>query len=238
MPLDDVKLLKERGSINMENLKPLLDAWVEHHVPPRDEVADSIKNVREQVSEQMSWLDQIKAAVTQFRDRLRGHSLPETLRREPEGRDSRKEGMQRYIQNEIGNALQNGDLIVAQKEGRPIGMVRLTRLNPTPFFDLVPEGTEIYELGSAFVLPEARREGVYRELRTQMLQHCAEQHPNAALICSTKTESVKKMCRQDEWAEIPYADFLRALGREEDAVQRISSDPQSEGVVGFLRQPS
>lgn len=183
-----------RETVTQSELIPLLEAWVEEQFQP----AQSPRGI----------FDAVRTRIRKILPSLDPHK-PEELER----RRSRKD----YLEGILRDGLSRGDTFVARLGGKAVGMVTLIPLPVDENRSSVCPG-EVVEFGKAFVLPDYRKQGVYRSLRNEAIKGASSKYPHATLVTATKEPTVSKMAEQDGWTEFPYAEYCRIHGLADEII--------------------
>lgn len=149
----------------------------------------------------------------------------------------RKSDLRKYLIETLEKAIADGDMFIArdQDSQRIIGMAKASRLEKVG--ENSPVQGDVVEIGKAFIVPDVRGEGVYSQLRTQVINHVTSKYPKATLLTGTKNEAVKHMSRKAGWEEIPYGDYMRIHGASEEEVASHEKRMQAQGWCGFIYRP-
>jgi len=237
MLLEDIEIIG--GDETKERLQPgeldrLVSLWMDETYQP---VEVPISRTRELVEGVLNGLpigDKLNSVVSGVRERLRNRfpQFSKTRKFQAEQREQFRLGLTQHLQE----AIDRGDMVIARKDGKTIGMVRVYKLDkvaPNQFVN-----GDIYEIGKALVVPEERRKGIYRELRKQAIVHLREKHGDVPILAGTKTEGVKKLNREDGWVEIGFDNYLRIYGATDDHIDSRKQDIQRKGWTAFLYIPN
>lgn len=213
----------------------LIDAWVEDQfesiqLPP---------SVREQALNDILRRVPLGAHVleilSQVRNKIRG-IFPQFSEQE-KFNAMRKTDLRNYLVDTLEAAIAQGDMFIARDQDTQaiIGMVKACKLEPVDANS--PVQGEVVEIGKAFVVPALRGKGVYRQLRTQVIDHILRKYPNATLLTATKSEAIKHMSTQAGWTEMTFGDFMRIHGADEEQVASYEPSMRAQGWCGFTYKP-
>lgn len=236
MPLEDVEII--RGDETKERLQPgelyrLVTLWMVETYHPVDRPYFENKGLIEGVLNGLPMGEKLTSIVSGVRERLsdRFPQFSKTRKFQAEQREQFRQGLTEHLQE----AIDRGDMVIARKNDKAIGMVRVCKLEkvaPNQFVD-----GDIYEIGKALVVPGERGKGVYRELRKQAIAHVREKYGDVPILAGTKTEGVKKLNREDGWTEIGFDNYLRIYGAPDDYIDSQKEDIQRKGWTAFLYIP-
>lgn len=208
MPPDDLEVIE--GETVKKQLKPHeLDALVDLWVEETFEPIDA-------------YVDQTKIAV--------GHALYDHIQLQAKTRY--KTGLREHLQEII----EKGDMVIARREGRVIGMVRVMKLDRVGANKFV--NGDVYEIGKGLIIPEERGKGVYSKIRQQVVAHLRAKYGDVPILAGTKTEATKKVNRKDRWQEIGFEEYMRIHGAPDDYIESQRDWIKEKGWTAFLYIPN
>lgn len=237
MPLDDVEIIvgdetKERFQLG--ELDRLVGLWMDETYNPVSAPISRTRDLIEGVFNGLPIGGKLTSVISGVCERLRNRfpQLSKTRTFQAEQREEFRKGLTQHLQE----AIDRGDMVIARKNDKAIGMVRVYKLDkvaPNKFVD-----GDIYEIGKALVVPEERGRGVYRELRKQAITHLREKYGDVPILAGTKTEGVKKLNREDGWTEIGFENYLRIYGAPDNYIDSRKEDIQHKDWTAFLYIPN
>lgn len=237
MPLEDVEIIggdetKER--LQSGELDRLVGLWMDETYQPIDAPISRMRDLVESVLNGLPMGEKITSAVSGVRERLHDRlpQFSQTRKFQAEQREQFRQGLTKHLQE----AIDRGDMVIARKNDKAIGMVRVYKLDKVALNRFV-DG-DIYEIGKALVVPEERGRGVYRELRKQAITRLRAKYGDVPILAGTKTGGVKKLNREDGWTEIGFENYLRIHGAPDDYIDSQKEDIEREGWTAFLYIPN
>jgi hypothetical protein len=213
----------------------LVDAWVEDQfesiqLPP---------SVREQALNDILRRVPLGAEVLEVFSRVRGQirDVFPWLSRQKRYDAREKSSLRNYLVDTLEAAIAQGDMFIARDQDTQgiIGMVHACKLEPVG--ENSPVQGEVVKIGKAFVVPHLRRNGIYRQLRAQVIDHILRKYPNATLLTATKSAAIKHMSTEAGWTEITYGDYMRIHGANEEQVASYEPSMRAQGWCGFTYKP-
>jgi GNAT superfamily N-acetyltransferase len=150
MRTEDFEIVE--GDAVKERLKPvqfeaLLDAWVDEHFQPIDSPVSEIRRTIESISPLFAGFGRLIRQKGEWKQRAE---------------------LKGYIREIVEKSIEEGTMVVAEKDGRILGMIKVSRLKEVGENNLVRG--DVFEMGKAFTIPEARGQGIYRQLRAAMIR--------------------------------------------------------------------
>lgn len=237
MPLADIEIIggdgpKER--LQRDELERLVELWMNETYQPVDVPIYGTRDLVESVLNGLPMGKKLTSVVYGVHERLRDlfPQLSRTRKLQAEQREDSRKRLTEHLQESIDR----GDMVIARKNNKAIGMVRVYKLDKVAPNNFV--NGDIYEIGKALVIPEERRKGVYRELRKQAITHVREKYGDVPILAGTKTEAIKKLNHNDGWTEIGFDNYLRIYGAPDDYITSQKEDIQQKGWTAFLYIPN
>jgi len=213
MSIDDPEIIKGdkvKNYLNADDLDKLSDLFVNEVFP----------SVKIKVSE-------TKVSVVNVLKR-KGENI--NLREKIKSRRQYKEGTRSHLKE----VLEKGNMVIAKKGDRVIGMVRIYKLeNPKPN-ELV--NGDIFEIGKAFVVPEERMKGIGTKIWQQAIAMLKSKYGNKPILAGTDQDPIKKICQKDGWREISFGEYLKIRGTPDEQIAPPNVYQQS-GLTAFLYIP-
>jgi predicted GNAT family N-acyltransferase len=128
-----------------------------------------------------------------------------------------------------------GDMVIARVDGKIAGMVRVYDTGRAVTVQNVQH--PFFEVGKALVMPEFRKQGIYKKLRAQSIANLRKKHGDVLILSGTKQDHVKKLNRDDGWMEIGFDDYMRIYGASEEEIQAEHEARIKKGWTAFLYVP-
>ena len=202
MPLDDLEIIGGNDVLNQlkpRDLDVLVDLWVEETFEPVDL---PVSQTRASVGEVLDDHEKFQIA-------LKARSKAD-------------------LRQHLEDVLAQGNMVIAKKDGRVIGMVRVMKLD---------RDGDIFEIGKGLVVPEERGKGVYAKVREHAIAQLRAKYGDVSILAGTKTEATKRLNRNDGWQEIGFAEYLRIHGAPDDYIESQKDDIKNKGWTAFLYVP-
>lgn len=237
MPSEDVEIIggdETKKCLQPGELERLVGLWMDETYHPVNVPISRTRITIEGILNGLPMGEKLTSVVSGVRERLRDHfpQFSRTRKFQYAQREQFRQGLTKHLQE----AIDRGDMVIARKNGKAVGMVRVYKLDkvtPNKFVN-----GDIYEIGKALVIPEERGKGVYRKLRKQAIAHLREKYGDVPILAGTKTESVKKLNREDGWTEIGFENYLRIYGDTDNYIDSRKEDIQRKGWTAFLSIPN
>lgn len=225
-----------KSQVKPEDLDPLIHGWMEEMYQPIQVPRTGIRALVDRAINSIP-SDTARSAVMEVREGLRDRfpGLSETRSAAP----LLKAQSRHFLERDLDSSLSNGDMVVAKRDGEVVSMVRFFPF--TAGKNSYVEG-DMVELGKGFTLPEARRKGIYREVREQAISNIKAKYGDVPILTATKTDAIKKLNRaavltQTGWQEISFEDYLRIKGDSEYSIDLRKPDIIEKGWTAFLYIP-
>ncbi len=237
MSFEDIEIIggnKTRERLQPGDLDRLVSLWMDETYQPIDVPISRMRDLIEGVLNGLPMGEKLTSVISGVRERLcdRFPQFSGTRKFQAEQKEQFRQQLTKHLQE----AIARGDMVIAKKNDRAIGMVRVYKLDKVAPNEFV--NGDIYEIGKALVALEERGKGVYRELRKQAIAHVRERYGDVPILAGTKTEGVKKINREDNWTEIGFDNYLRIHGASDDYVDSRKENIQRKGWTAFLYIPN
>ncbi|PKL36739.1 hypothetical protein CVV38_02450 [Candidatus Peregrinibacteria bacterium HGW-Peregrinibacteria-1] len=236
MSLDGLEILEGedvKRRLSSEDLRRFVVLWVhETFVPMEKAVSPRLQKFLDFVGELPQGgkvLSLVKATRDKVSERFPG------LSSQKNSNDYQRFTYIEQYSSYLEEMIANGDVVVACRDGRPVSMVRVTKLSGAVKSDLY--SGELYEIGKALTVPEERGKGIYRRVRQQAIDHLRTKYGDVAILTGTKNEGVKKLNREDGWREIGFDNYLKLHGAPPDYIAKQRAENAKEGWTAFLYVP-
>lgn len=213
MPREEIEIIGGNGV--KEDLKPgeldtLVDIWFQEMDKPVDAPISETRQLVGDVLEENS--AERKLAEAQWKKERRPQ-LVEDLR----------------------EAMKRGDMTIARKNGKIVGMVRVMELQKEIHWHAPNEAIEgrVFEIGKALTIPEAQGQGIYKTVREQAIANLKEKYGDVSILAATQNDAIKKLHRKDGWEEIGFEGYLRIHGAPDEYI-KSRKDEGKKGWTAFL----
>ena len=213
MPREEIEIIGGNGV--KEDLKPgeldtLVDIWFQEMDKPVDTPISETRQLVGGVLEENSAERQL--AEAQWKKERRPQ-LVEDLR----------------------EAMKRGDMTIARKNGKVVGMVRVVEIYQTVHSDLI-EG-RIFEIGKALTIPEVQGQGIYKVVSEQAIANLRKKYGDVSILAGTKNDIIKKMYVRDGWREISFGGYLHIYGAPDEYIKSRKDKDDKDGWTAFLYTP-
>ncbi len=237
MQLEDIEIIggdETKDRLRRDELDQLVKLWMTETYQPVYVPISRIRDLAEGVLNGLPMGKKLTSVVSGVHERLRDlfPQFSTTRKLQSEQREDSRKMLTEHLQESIDR----GDMVIARKNNKAIGMVRVYKLDKVAPNQFVNGDT--YEIGKALVIPQERGKGVYRELRKQAIAHVREKYGDVPILAGTKTAATKKLNRKDGWTEIGFDNYLRIYGAPDDYIDSQKEDIQLKGWTAFLYIPN
>ncbi|MBI4235129.1 GNAT family N-acetyltransferase [Candidatus Peregrinibacteria bacterium] len=237
MPLDDIEIIggnETKNHLQAGELEKLVALWMKETYQPVDVPISRTRVLVESVLKDLPMGNKLISILSDVRERLRDRfpQFSKTRQFQAEQKEQSRASLIQHLQK----AIDRGDMTIARKEGKAIGMVRVHKLDAVGSNQFI-DG-DVYEIGKALIVPEERGNGIYRALRKQAIANLRKKYGDVSILAGTKIEAIKKLNREDGWTEIGFDNYLRIHGTPEAYIDSRKENIQRKGGTAFLYIPS
>lgn len=219
--------------VGSEDLDHLVDLWMQETYEPNLLPVSKIRRKIEYVLNGIPMGSRLLAVMLGIREHLRDRFPQFSKTRKIQA--GQKEMYRKGLTEHLRQAIERGDMVIAKKGDKIVGMVRVYKLDHVAPNDFA-EGN-VFEIGKALIIPEERRKGIYRKIREQMIAHVRKKYGDVPILAGTKSESIKKLNRADGWIEIGFEEYMRIYGNPYDYIESAKDDIKQDGWTAFLYIP-
>ncbi len=210
MPREDIEIIG--GNEVKEDLKPgeldeLVDIWFQEMDKPVD------------------------APISETRQ-LVGGVLEENSAESELAEDQRKKERRAHLMEDLHGALNRGDMTIARKNDKVVGMVRVMEITWAAQDDLIVG--KVFEIGKALTIPEVQGQGIYKIVREQAIANLREKYGDVSILAATQNDAIKKLHRKDGWKEIGFERYLRIHGAPDEYIKSRKDKDSEDGWTAFL----
>lgn len=204
-----------KGELNTRTLEKLIQAYLAEDSDSPEKTRTKIHELIEQALNKLP--AKLESAILDVRDRISKH-----FTNTPKFEEKVK------LKKELQGAIEDNEILIAQKNKKTIGMVKIEE---------VGKKEPIYEIRRLTVMPEERNQGIAKKLVTRAVRHIQETHGKASILMATKKDAVKKICKEMQFEEIGFKEYLKIWGIEIDDENEILKKNLSEGWTAYLYKP-
>ena len=135
-----------------------------------------------------------------------------------------------YIEQNLRDMAKDGNLFVAETDGRPAGMngYILSGLHPH-------DGKPIFEIVRGSVLPKFEGQGISSALHTRIMDAIQDKHPDAYVMTYTKNPRIKQWAQKRGFRALDSETLHRTIwGMSEQEWLRLKSGLGKDGWQAFI----